>query len=118
VYGVLTRLAADGTAVVLSSHRMDDVEALCSEVTILATGRVAFSGPLDKLASESLELDYRIRTSDPEVARRLAGGLAGIRIVDGSGVQHGPEVLVLSAPVSALDELVKQLVQADLAALR
>ena len=25
VYGVLTRLAADGTAVVLSSHRMDDL---------------------------------------------------------------------------------------------
>ena len=35
---------------VLSSHRMDDLEALCSEVTIVATGRVAFSGPLDKLA--------------------------------------------------------------------
>src|SRR5207249_3566187 len=26
VYGVLTRLAADGVSVVLSSHRMDDVE--------------------------------------------------------------------------------------------
>ena len=30
VHSVLTRLAADGTAVVLSSHRMDDVEAMCS----------------------------------------------------------------------------------------
>ena len=45
VHGVLTRLAADGTAVVLSSHRMDDVEALCSEVTILSTGRVVVLGP-------------------------------------------------------------------------
>src|SRR6266542_4503519 len=45
VYGVLTRLATDGTSVVLSSHRMDDVEALCSEVTIVDTGRVVFSGP-------------------------------------------------------------------------
>jgi ABC-2 type transport system ATP-binding protein len=36
---VITRLARDGTAVLLSSHRMDDLEALCSEVTILATGR-------------------------------------------------------------------------------
>src|SRR5205823_6400841 len=42
VHRVLTRLAADGTAVVLSSHRMDDVEALCAEVTILNTGRVVF----------------------------------------------------------------------------
>ena len=56
----LTRLAADGTAVVLSSHRMDDVAALCAEVTILNTGRVVFSGPVDKLGAESGELAYRL----------------------------------------------------------
>src|SRR5439155_4714644 len=39
VHGVLTRLAADGTTVVLSSHRMDDLEALCAEATIIASGR-------------------------------------------------------------------------------
>jgi ABC-2 type transport system ATP-binding protein len=38
---------------------MDDVEALCSEVTIVATGRVVFSGPLSKLAAENRDLDYR-----------------------------------------------------------
>jgi ABC-2 type transport system ATP-binding protein len=59
VHGVLTQLAADGAAVVPSSHRMDDVEALCSEVTIISVGRVVFSGPLDKLAEASGELDYR-----------------------------------------------------------
>src|SRR5215813_1698668 len=31
VHRVLTRLAADGTSVVLSSHRMDELAALCSE---------------------------------------------------------------------------------------
>src|SRR5216683_2607413 len=45
VHRVLTGLAAEGAAVVLSSHRMDDVDALCSEVTIVNRGRVAFSGP-------------------------------------------------------------------------
>ena len=115
VYGVLTRLAAEGTAVVLSSHRMDDVEALCSEVTILSTGRVAFSGPLTKLAAENDELDYRVLTSDLETARRLAGGTAGIRVVDDSGVRQGTGVLVVAASVSAMDELVKQLVHAGIA---
>src|SRR5881227_2427082 len=51
VHRVLARLAADGTAVVLSSHRMDDVEALCCEVTILNTGRVIFSGSVEKLSA-------------------------------------------------------------------
>src|SRR3984893_13505928 len=54
VHRTLARLAADGATVILSSHRMDDLEELCSEVTILATGRVTFSGPLDKLAGENL----------------------------------------------------------------
>nr|WP_296067452.1 ABC transporter ATP-binding protein [uncultured Actinoplanes sp.] len=109
VHRVLTRLAADGTAVVLSSHRMDDVEALCSEVTILATGRVVFSGPLSKLAAENRELDYRLLTSDPAGARRLAAGATGVHVTDGT------EPLVVRAPVAALDELVVRLVSAGIA---
>lgn len=116
VHGVLNRLAADGTSVVLSSHRMDDLEALCSEVTILATGRVVFSGPLGKLAAESRELDYRVRTSDPEAARRLADGTDGIRIADDTGRQtRDADVLVVRALVPALDELVVRLVTSGVA---
>ncbi|MET8954456.1 ABC transporter ATP-binding protein [Streptomyces sp. NPDC004393] len=115
VHGVLTRLAADGTSVVLSSHRMDDLEALCSEVTILATGRVVFSGPLTKLAAENRELDYRVRTSDVQAARRLAADTAGIRVVEDAGYRHDTEVLVVRALVPALDELVAGLVQSGIA---
>ncbi|OAH12342.1 ABC transporter ATP-binding protein [Streptomyces jeddahensis] len=115
VHGVLTRLAADGTSVVLSSHRMDDLEALCSEVTIIATGRVVFSGPLTKLAAENRELDYRLRTSDPGAARRLAAGTAGIQVVDHAGARHDADVLVVRALVPACDELVVRLVHAGIA---
>ncbi|MFF4062325.1 ABC transporter ATP-binding protein [Streptomyces sp. NPDC001668] len=115
VHRVLTRLAADGTAIVLSSHRMDDLEALCSEVTILATGRVVFSGPLGKLAAESRELDYRVRTSDPGAARRLADGTDGIRIVDDAGTRQDTELLVVRAQVPALDDLVTRLVTSGVA---
>ncbi|AZP14912.1 ABC transporter ATP-binding protein [Streptomyces aquilus] len=115
VHRVLTRLAADGTSVVVSSHRMDDLEALCSEVTILATGRVVFSGPLNKLASENRELDYRVRTSDPLAARRLANDTDGIRVVEGTGMRQDAEVLVVRALVPALDELVAYLVRSGVA---
>ncbi|MFI8070087.1 ABC transporter ATP-binding protein [Streptomyces sp. NPDC086033] len=116
VHGVLNRLAADGTSVVLSSHRMDDLEALCSEVTILASGRVVFSGPLGKLAAESRELAYRVRTSDPEAARRLADGTDGVRIADDTGRQtRDADVLVVRALVPALDELVARLVTSGVA---
>ncbi|MEU8032523.1 ABC transporter ATP-binding protein [Streptomyces sp. NPDC049099] len=115
VHGVLSRLAAEGTSVVLSSHRMDDLEALCSEVTILATGRVVFSGPLGKLAAENRELDYRLVTSDAQAARRLAAETPGIHVADGTGGRQGRDALVVRALVPALDELVVRLVQSGVA---
>jgi ABC-2 type transport system ATP-binding protein len=117
VHRVLTRLAADGTAVVLSSHRMDDVEALCSEVTILNTGRVVFSGPVEKLSAETGELDYRLVTSDPDAARRLVLGTPGLHLVDESvaGPRATGNALVVRAAVAALDELVVRLVHAGVA---
>ena len=115
VHGVLTRLAADGTAVVLSSHRMDDLEALCSEVTILATGRVVFSGPLGKLAAENRELAYRLVASDPEAALRLALDMDGLHVADDAGARQDARMLVVRALVPALDELVARLVHAGIA---
>jgi ABC-2 type transport system ATP-binding protein len=117
VHGVLNRLAAEGAAVVLSSHRMDDLEALCSEVTILSAGRVVFTGPLAKLSAENRDLDYRVRTSDPRAARRIAGEVAGLSVVESfeTPVRQDPEVVVVRAPVPALDELVVRLVGAGVA---
>ncbi|CAL9344920.1 ABC transporter ATP-binding protein [Streptomyces sp. enrichment culture] len=115
VHGVLTRLAGEGAAVVLSSHRMDDLEALCSEVTILATGRVVFSGPLGELAAGNRELAYRLITSDPARARRLAAAAPGIRLADDTAGRQGGDVLVVHALVPALDALVADLVHAGIA---
>ena len=117
VHGVLNRLAADGATVILSSHRMDDLEALCSEVTILSTGRVVFSGPLNKLSDENRELDYRLRVSNTADARTVAAGTPGVGIVEGSDtVARGDtEVIVVRGQVAAMDELVARIVRADIA---
>jgi ABC-2 type transport system ATP-binding protein len=103
VHRVLTGLAAQGTAVVLSSHRMDDLAALCNAVTILATGQVVFSGPLSELATD--ELDYRVRTSDPAAARRVAAETPGLAVL-------ADDALVVRGAVPALDDLVARLVGA------
>jgi ABC-2 type transport system ATP-binding protein len=117
VHRVLTGLAANGTSVVLSSHRMDDLAALCSEVTILATGRVVFSGPLSKLAAETDELDYSVRTSDPPAARRIAVETPNLRVLPDDELQrrHDAEALLVRAAVPALDDLVARLVGARVA---
>jgi ABC-2 type transport system ATP-binding protein len=112
VHAVLRRLADTGTTIVLSSHRMDDLEALCSEVVILATGRIRFAGPLGKLATEQRELEYRLLTSDPDTARRVAGETRGVRPVAETGAWRGTEALLVRALAPAVEELVAALVAA------
>ncbi|HEY7074193.1 MAG TPA: ATP-binding cassette domain-containing protein [Solirubrobacteraceae bacterium] len=46
---VVQELHADGTTIVLSTHDMEQVEALCSEVALLNEGRLLFTGELDEL---------------------------------------------------------------------
>jgi ABC-2 type transport system ATP-binding protein len=117
VHRVLARLAEAGTAVVLSSHRMDDVDALCSEVTIVGRGRVAFSGPVDKLRAESGDVAYRLVTSDSDAARETALATPGVYLDGGPAVGQRAvgEALVVRATVAALDELVVRLVHAGVA---
>jgi ABC-2 type transport system ATP-binding protein len=111
VHRVLTGLAAHGTSVVLSSHRMDDLAALCSEVTLLATGRVVFSGPISELAADTDELDYKLRTSDPARARRVAAATPQLRVLpDGESLhRQDAAVLFVRAAGPALDDLVARL---------
>ncbi|MEO1062175.1 MAG: ABC transporter ATP-binding protein [Actinomycetota bacterium] len=62
----LRGLADEGRAVLLASHRLDEVRGLCDRVVILADGVVTWSGPTAQLGSD---VD-RLRAS---VVRRVGG---------------------------------------------
>ena len=109
VHHLVQGLADDGVAVVLSSHRMDDLALLCADVTILSGGRAVFSGPVDKLAAESGELDYRVLTSDATKARRLALATPGLR-VRGEADRRSAGALVVTGPTPSFDAFVARLV--------
>jgi ABC-2 type transport system ATP-binding protein len=93
---------------------MDELAALCSEVTILATGRVVFSGPVSKLVSDTDELEYRLRTSDPAAAWRVAAQTPELRVLEREDLpkSHSAEALIVRAAVPALDDLVSRLIGA------
>ncbi|MCL2542234.1 MAG: ABC transporter ATP-binding protein [Nocardioidaceae bacterium] len=123
VHGVIGSLAEAGATVVISSHRMDDLAALCTEATLLSTGRVVFSGPLAKLAAEGGDLDYRVVTSDATRARGVAGGIRRITVLPPTGPAGAtaPADAPVDAPVvvrgsvEAMDRLVSGLVGAGIA---
>jgi ABC-2 type transport system ATP-binding protein len=53
-------LKADGTAVLLSSHHLDQVQSVCDRVALFAQGRIVLSGSVTELARQVLGGGYVI----------------------------------------------------------
>lgn len=70
----LARLASEGTAILITSHVLDELEHLASSVVFLRDGTTIADG-IDQVASE--QAVWRIRAIDPA---RLAGALAELGI--------------------------------------
>ncbi len=71
---LLVRLNEAGTTVVLSSHLLSEVEALCTDVALMDRGRIAYAGGLEALRPAT----GRVLVGTPDVAgarRALAGAV-------------------------------------------
>jgi ABC-2 type transport system ATP-binding protein len=104
VRALARRVANEGAAVVLSSHDMMDVEELCSMLTVIDRGRVAFSGTVDDLRKLAPAAVHALRTSDDNAALGLASrrpGLKATTSIDG-GLEVSADLEDLDAYVIAL----------------
>ena len=77
VRSLARRLANDGAAVVLSSHDLTEVEQLCTAITVINHGRVAFSGTVDELRARAPAAVHGMHTSNNRVAAAI--GMAAAR---------------------------------------
>jgi ABC-2 type transport system ATP-binding protein len=106
--GSVEDLARNGTTVLLSSHILSEVEALCSRVTIIRAGRTVDSGAL-------ADLRHLTQTSvDAELDGPVPGlaGLAGVHGLDVVGNRVRCQV-----DSSALDAVLRQLTAAGVKSL-
>jgi ABC-2 type transport system ATP-binding protein len=109
--GALVRqLAAQGAAVVLSSHQIGEIEQVCDSFTFLQRGEVVWDGTATELRAQAPASAYRLATSDDVRARELAGGAEG---VEASPAPDGG--LTVAAPEAALDRYVVALGRAGVA---
>jgi ABC-2 type transport system ATP-binding protein len=98
---LVRRLAAEGVAVVLSSHDMGAVADICTTVTILASGQVVWDGSLERLQAEAPAGEYRLETSDDARALAQSTSHPGVR-----ARADGASGLLVSAERDALDGFV------------
>jgi ABC-2 type transport system ATP-binding protein len=82
---------------------MTEVEELCTDLTVINSGRVVFTGTVDDLRSLAPAAVHVLRTSDDRAALDLAFHRAGVRVK----VQPSADAaLEVSADTDALDAYV------------
>jgi ABC-2 type transport system ATP-binding protein len=78
--GALVReLAADGVALLLSSHQIGEIEEICDTFTMLRSGRVVWSGTAAQLRAQAPASAYALSTSDDRRALELAAQERGVQ---------------------------------------
>ncbi len=84
---LLRTQAADGKAILFSSHQLDLVERLCDRVVILELGRVLAAGTLAELRSR-VPMRLRVKVDAPD---DWVAALKGVRVLhaDGDGAVLG-----------------------------
>jgi ABC-2 type transport system ATP-binding protein len=107
VLETVARLASDrGVTVLVSTHLLDEVEQVCTDVLILNRGRVAAVGPVaDVVARAAAPRSARLRT-DPdrlEDAARVLAAVDAVRTARFAGGRLGAIAIELSPAVDPQD---------------
>jgi len=75
----------DGITIFFSSHRLDEAERICNRIGLIRMGTLVRQGPLEDLLMAGERRLYKVKTSDPEAARRRlndAAFIQGVKVVD------------------------------------
>jgi ABC-2 type transport system ATP-binding protein len=69
VFARLRQLRAGGTAIVFTTHHLEEAERLCDRIGIVARGRLVAEGTLDELCSAAAPPRWRL--DEPHVSRAV-----------------------------------------------
>jgi len=112
ILDLIASLSQTGTTVVLSSHRLYEVQRVCQSIGILSKGKMVIEGSLDQLSRDALaEGRYRIEVETTQSSPQLIeviGKISGIRRVEAKG-----NLLQISADSDLRAEIARAVVQSN-----
>jgi simple sugar transport system ATP-binding protein len=90
LFAALKKLASEGKSVILVSHKLEDVQALCGRVTVLRRGQVTGEMDAPFHAEALLEMMFGTPPEQPERYRQTPGSdVLVMQDVSGSGGRSG-----------------------------
>jgi len=102
-----------GTTVIMSSHRLYEVQRVCDRVGIMSKGRMVIEGSLDQLGREALTGGrYRIEVETTQLTPQLIDTLKGVSGV--TNVESEGNRLFISADSDLRTEIAKIVVQSNI----
>jgi ABC-2 type transport system ATP-binding protein len=107
LWQVVRELAAEGTAVLLSSHDLTAIDDVCDEITVLRQGEVAWSGAIAELRALAPAPEQILRTARDDDAAALLARL-------GIPADAGDDGLRVTATEDAVERLTIELGRADI----
>jgi ABC-2 type transport system ATP-binding protein len=84
LHTLLLTIADTGPSILLSSHDLDEVERLCTAVTVLRDGRVVHSGSLDDLRAQAGSRVWTLQSSHNDRAVLAASSYPGVTVTIGA----------------------------------
>jgi len=112
ILDLIASLPQKGTTVVMSSHRLYEVQRICHGIGILSKGKMVVEGSLDELGREVLAGGrYRIEVETTQPSPQLVDTIKGIRGV--IKVETKGNLLSISADSDLRAEVAKVVVQSN-----
>ena len=100
-HDLVLRLSSEGRTVVISSHILEEVEALAGRILLMVGGKLAASGDYRAIRAKLDERPYSLRVV-AAAPREMAAALMKLEEVDSVTVDSDDSLLVLSRNVAAL----------------
>ena len=87
--GLIQSLKEEGTTILLSSHLLHQVQAICDQVGLFSRGCMVVQGTVPELARKVLGGAYRVQIQADGPASKLKKALQNLRDVNQVNVTHG-----------------------------
>ncbi len=102
-HDLVRRLAGEGRTILISSHILEEIEALADRVLLMVSGKLAAAGNIRAIREKLDARPYKVRilSSDP---RSLASALMRLDSVESVAIDPDESIVVLSCNVSSLQQ--------------
>ncbi len=114
----LIRSMAEGKVIILSTHILEEVEAVCTRAMIVSEGQIRFDGTPAELRAKSRyagAIEVEVDPGELASARESLGSLAGVASIESveTGIQSARFILIPSGEGAPLLDAVQDKAQAS-----